>query len=773
MQTLETQELYKFYQELFADINSTQLSIEEGGIKEQIFTELALNLLADAGETENFRICYDEKLDKAGRITHKVNGFSLSENYETLDLFITVFKNTDDISTTPKTDVETAINRVTRFLKNALNGYLEEIEESSQIFDLAQTIYRSPEVKEFLTRINIFILTDGDFKSEVPVSDKFRDWSVYYRIIDINYLYNISEKSHVPIEIEFTEPLPCILANTKSEEYQSYLAIIPGNILAEIYEKYGSRLLEQNVRSFLQFSGKINKGIRNTIIKEPHFFLAFNNGIAATADSIALNKEVDGSHTINKITDLQIVNGGQTTASIYHTWKKDKADISEVFVQLKLSVVKNKDKFSEIVSRISEYANTQNKVSISDLSSNHPFNIDFEKLSRVVWAPPIDGQNIQTRWFYERARGSYKNAIIKEGFTKAKKKAFELKNPKNQLFNKEDLAKYQNAYQEIYDGRKLLIGPHFVVRGNQKNYAQFINHNAPKKVDNIYFEDSIAKAILFKSAEKIYGVKPNSIGDMRFLTVPYTIAWLGHHTQYKLDLFKIWKNQGISDSLKEFLYSSMKLVEAHIKRKAPGSLYQEWGKKEEAWLDLREQGFGIGINNILKSDLDQGNNNRRRLTEDETKQAEINAEEELLHSVHYKTWINIEQWGATTNILTSYQQNMVNTIKGRVYNKRKLSDIERQYGVEVLDLVIKEIPEILYESDNLFEQEVQNKEEIAEITLDLINQMIEFDRKKKILKVDHFKFMQQLSKEGKPLSETNKKLVHNNLEKLKKFGFNG
>lgn len=772
MKTSDNQELIKFYQEFCTDINTTQLTEEEGGIREQIFTELALSLLVDAGETENSRVCYDEKLDKLGRVSHKVNGYALSENYETLDLYVAIFKNTDTITTTTKAEVETAITRVTRFLKNALNGYLEEIEESSQIFDLAQTLYLSKEVSEFLTRINIFVLTDGDFKSEISLTDKFKDWTVNNRIIDINYLYNLSEKSHIPIEIEFSKPLPCIVSDANNDEYQSYLAIISGSILAEIYEKYGSRLLEQNVRSFLQFSGKINKGIRNTIIKEPHFFLAFNNGIAATAESIELITQPNGGQAIGKITDLQIVNGGQTTASIYHTWKKDKADLSGISVQLKLSVVKNEEKFNEIVSRISEYANTQNKVTASDLSSNRPFHIELEKLSRTIWASPIAGQSNQTRWFFERARGSFKNALLKEGFTKAKKKAFEIKNPKNQLFSKEDLAKYQNAYQEVFDGKKLVISPHFVVRGNQKNYVQFVNHNLIKKPDNIYFEDSIAKAIIFRSAEKIYGVKPNSIGDMRFLTVPYSISWLGLKTNYKLDLFKIWKNQAISENLKELFYKIMIAIESRIKEKAEGSLYLEWAKKEDAWLDVREQSFGLDLS-VIKSDLEDGITNRRKITDDETKQAEIAFQEERLRSVHYKTWLAIEQWGNTTGKLSAYQQNMANNVKGRISNNRPFTDLERQHGIEILDLAIMQAPQLLYETEELFEKNLQDNSSNngSEITLEIIKSMVDFDKKKRILRDHHFKLILQIMKGEKVLDETNRKFAKMNLEMLRKNGF--
>ncbi len=623
-----------------------------------------------------------------------------------------------------------------------------------------------------MTRINIFVLTDGDFKSEISLTDKFKDWTVNNRIIDINYLYNLSEKSHIPIEIEFSKPLPCIVSDANNDEYQSYLAIISGSILAEIYEKYGSRLLEQNVRSFLQFSGKINKGIRNTIIKEPHFFLAFNNGIAATAESIELITQPNGGQAIGKITDLQIVNGGQTTASIYHTWKKDKADLSGISVQLKLSVVKNEEKFNEIVSRISEYANTQNKVTASDLSSNRPFHIELEKLSRTIWASPIAGQSNQTRWFFERARGSFKNALLKEGFTKAKKKAFEIKNPKNQLFSKEDLAKYQNAYQEVFDGKKLVISPHFVVRGNQKNYVQFVNHNLIKKPDNIYFEDSIAKAIIFRSAEKIYGVKPNSIGDMRFLTVPYSISWLGLKTNYKLDLFKIWKNQAISENLKELFYKIMIAIESRIKEKAEGSLYLEWAKKEDAWLDVREQSFGLDLS-VIKSDLEDGITNRRKITDDETKQAEIAFQEERLRSVHYKTWLAIEQWGNTTGKLSAYQQNMANNVKGRISNNRPFTDLERQHGIEILDLAIMQAPELLYETEELFEKKLPISPVIDdyEITLEIIKSMVDFDKKNRILKDHHFKVMLQITKGEKILDSTNKKFAQMNLEMLRKKGF--
>ncbi|MDV3662337.1 abortive phage resistance protein [Elizabethkingia anophelis] len=585
---MEQLELNQFYTELLQDIRSEQLSNEEGGSLEQLFTAQAITLLSDGGETADVRISFHESIVPRNR--HKINAYAIADNYETLDLFVTIFKCTEEPIRVQKLDIDNAAKLLLSFLKKADNKeYADSLEESSEIFDFAHTLNASSELRENLVRINIFILTDGIYNGEIPSQKELNRIPVFFRVIDLNYLFNISEKEYVPIEIDFEQDgfeVLCIKADIDNPEYQSYLALIPGQALVSVYEQYGARLLEQNVRSFLQFTGKINKGIRNTILKEPHMFLAFNNGIAATADDLKLKKTEKG-YLIESVKDLQIVNGGQTTASIYHTWKKDKADIKDIVVQVKLSIIKDKNNFAEIVSRIAEYANTQNKVSISDLSSNTPFHIELEKLSRNIWAPPISGQSHQTRWFYERARGQYRNARSRDGMTKAKLKAFDLKNPKKQFFSKEELAKFINTWSEVYVDSKLVIGPHIVVRGSQKNYAQFITHNIPENLDNKYFEDAISKAILFRAAEKLYGIKPNSIGDLRYITVPYTLALLSYKKGLEIDLSDIWKKQSLSEDLQTTIYNLMTQVEQFIKKNAPGALYGEWAKKEECWLELK------------------------------------------------------------------------------------------------------------------------------------------------------------------------------------------
>lgn len=733
---LENRELKKCHKDIQEEIKSGLISEEEGGTPEQLFTEYALSALAENGETENYRVTYDEKISKRG-VEHKINGYALYENYESLDLFVTIYNHEKEIKAVSKTGAEKSMDRLVKFFYNAVSkNYVHEIEESSEIFDLAQTLAKSKEIKNFLVRINVFLLTNGEVKSKIKTSSKIDGFPVFYRVIDIHYLCNLVEKEGVPIELDFAGNsliIPCVSTLTENKDYQSYLAIFPGSALADIYEQYGPRLLEQNVRSFLQFTGKINKGIRQTINEEPHMFLAFNNGITATAEEVHLMDLPDNTgKAIGYVKDFQIVNGGQTTASIYHTWKKSKADISEIFVPLKLTIIKDRENFSDIVGRIAEYANTQNKVSASDLSSNRENLVALEKLSRALWAPPKPGEMHQTRWFFERTRGQYKNEKARFATTPSRKKQFEKQNPKNQVFTKELLAKYINSWKECYHNGRLVIGPHNVVRGSQKNYAQFLNYNFTEKPDHIFFEDSVALAILFKSAEKLYGRKPNSIGDMRYITVPYTIAWLGYKTAYDLNFYKIWKNQEISTELCSKLREIMLKTEEYIKKNAPGSLYGEWAKKEECWLQIRQQDFDVLLNEIMDDPDSKSNAGRRKLTKEDTEKAKIQVSLDRLKSVHPKTWKKIEEWGKETEKLTQYQRDMANTIGSRLKAQKALAETERKQGEKILDIADKN-PQLFFDMEDFFLEDESEVIAGIDITAELAQEIADWNKSNRSL----------------------------------------
>jgi hypothetical protein len=781
---MENKELIKYYQSLNQDIRVTQLSDEEGGNSEQIFTQIAINNLADAGETENASLAFDKKAIGT-RNQHQINAYAVSDNYETLDLFITIFKGTEDLSPTSKADIETAQKRISNFFSKCISkDYVNEIEESSEIFQLANTLANYQEIKENLARVNVIILTDGEYKGEFPKNEKVSDYNIFYRVVDIHFLYKISEESRVPIEINFDDfdgekfLIPCLTGNADSKRYRTYIAIIPGVCLAKLYERYGARLLEQNVRSFLQVGGRksVNSGIRETIRNESEMFLAFNNGIAATADHIELD---ESGRFVSKINNLQIVNGGQTTASIYNTAKKDKADISKIFVQAKFTIIENPEQYSEIVSRISKYSNTQNKVNDADFSANNPVLVAFEKLSRFILAPINESRSYQTSWFFERARGQYKTLRSREGRTKSLQAAFDKKYPKNQMISKVELAKFINAYKEMYEGNKLLIGPHIVVRGNEKNYAQFIGNNLPeniKKINNVYFEDVIAKCILFKNADKRYGIKPNSIGEMKQVVVPYTLSLLNNITDNKLNLYKVWKNQDVSNELSDFIYDLMKQVNQFILDTYNGQHYIEKAKKEECWNLVKNHSWKFSLNKI-KSDLIDEKNPPKRNIDVDIAEEELIQNKEIVKSIPPALWNEILQWGKESELFNLTKQTVISNIAFKLRQNKIIADEEYQKGVEILDIVAKNNEELLQKSEEFTGKWVQLKkpkhsdDEKNELIIGLIRKMLSFNQEKEILSQEDTDLLHDISN-GKQENDYETQIeVAKCLKKLEKKGF--
>ncbi|TAH22532.1 MAG: abortive phage resistance protein [Cytophagales bacterium] len=778
MNNLHHEELNTFYKNNQQDVIALVENEEEGSSLESKFTELMTDMLVEAGETANISICTEIREDKAGRRMHKINAYALSESYETVDLFITIHRNTENFENITKEEVTTASNLAKRFLNDAMKGTLREVEESAKAFDLIQILDK---YSQDIIRVNIFIIADGvtnaDTPKETEIDFKNNNHAVLviFHLWDLERFYQLyfSKNKREAIQIDFQDDfggaVPCLSMPSENEDYESYLAIISGETLAGIYRNFGSRLLEQNIRSFLQFTGKINKGIRDTIKKEPQMFLAFNNGIAGTAEEVELIDLPNGGKGIANAKDFQIVNGGQTTASIFHSQKQDKSDLSKIFVQLKLTVVKKKDEFALIVSRIAEYANSQNKVSVADLSSNHPFHIEFEKLSRIIWAPDPTNQNRQTRWFYERARGQYKNEINKEGSTPARKKAFEIKNPRNQVLQKEDLAKFSNAWNLI---------PYFVARGRQKCYVEFFknlkNIRKNELPDNVFFEDLVAQAILFRTAEKEYGVGDKAIGDLRFLVVPYTLSYLNQATDKKIDLYKIWKAQGISENLRIIIRNLLEKIDASLRtttaQEAGGmGLISEWGKKEKCWEVISKIDMKISFSTIEDDFIPKQGQSRYKKTEDEIAKLERQAHIEELKNVPQQLWKKIAEWGKVSGKLSQYKISILENVAKKLKDKKELEDLQLKNGLDIFELAFRDAPQLFLDITD--EASTQEKVFDIEITTQLIEELFDWGKKRYNLSDQEFNFIKKIKNQALEPSEFQKNYIKNIVRNAQNKGF--
>lgn len=523
------------------------------------------------------------------------------------------------------------------FFENSLKGFFASAEQADPAVQLAKDIrmnYRD------IHTIHLFIVSTNKLSKSVKKLD-LPDYSfnnhifkVTLDVLDIEGIYRSKlagfEKEQITIKCsDFgLKGIQCIKADIETNQYDSYLAIVPGSFLSDIYKKYSSALLESNVRSFLKFNGAVNKGIRGTILNEKSRFFTYNNGISTTAKSVVVESDPVYGSMITEFEDLQIINGGQTTATLAATNIKNNADLSGIFVQMKLTVLKNSD--PDLIRNIAKYANSQNKVKTADLNSSHPFYVRMEDFSRKIYAPLASGSLVQQLWFFERARGQYEQPLMQ--MTKAQANNYKLTRPKKMRFTLTDLAKYINAANMM---------PHYVSWGGEVNAAHFHNNMEEQWDKNnavyneFFYKELIGKKILFSKIENIISEQQwyQENRAYRPQIVAYTFSKLvlsAKEIHKEINYRQIWDIQNVPDEFEKDIALIGKIVfdiindpnrstanvETYCKKKecwdivssAPYQISDELRavlispqeKKEEQIIAKREQRFDNGVTNEVE-----------------------------------------------------------------------------------------------------------------------------------------------------------------------------
>ncbi|WP_262269585.1 AIPR family protein [Microvirga yunnanensis] len=555
----------------------------DGRFMETAFIEHFCEWLIDSGELDTldlapYRAARGMRVDAYAGDPAEYEGV--------LTLIISDFNQDDKLATLRRADMDLLFKRLENFLSASLtSSFRDQLEESSPGFGLAELIRTR---RDGIRRVRLLIVTNRKLSARIEglEAGTLEGYPVTYTIWDISRLHRLvasgsgKEDLQIDFAADFSQALPCLPAHMDGANYKAFLVVVPGTLLAEIYGRWGARLLEQNVRTFLQARGSVNKGIRQTILTDPGMFFAYNNGVTATAEDVETVTEGTTTY-LKSVRNLQIVNGGQTTASIFSAKEKDKAELDRIFVQMKLSVV-DPEKAVEVVPRISEYANSQNRVNAADFFSNHPFHVRMQEFSRRIWAPSPDGSFSQTKWFYERARGQYLDA--KAYLSAAKKKAFENEYPKNQCFTKTDLAKFETVWEGL---------PHIVSKGAQHTFAEFAKVVAerwqknPDQFNEFYFRSAVAKAIIFREMEKLVVEQPWYDGGYRAQIIAYTLSKLAAIVKDRkqvVDFEAVWKRQTMPSELKTALLMVADQVRHVITSPEAGSAnMSEWAKKQACW----------------------------------------------------------------------------------------------------------------------------------------------------------------------------------------------
>lgn len=627
---------------------------------ESSFLELYAKDLLESGEIDNeLELCH------WGETGIKADGYSYNEDDGILNLFVSVFSADIENKSLTQTEVNQAFKRIENFFQRSFSKtYYTKLEESTPVYDLAYQIHKN---KANISTVKYYLLSNkilSDRAEAIPPRQS-GTISFSYNIWDISRLFRMdaSNQKKEDIYIDFDElskeSLYCLPAHLDTQDYKSYLLVIPGTLLAMLYHKYGARLLEQNVRTFLQARGKVNKGLRNTIINQPEKFFAYNNGLTTTAEDIELEETSHGLK-IKSLKNLQIVNGGQTTASIYSAMRKDKADLSKIFVQVKLTIVAP-EQVNDLVPKISEYANTQNKVNAADFFSNHPFHIRIEDFSRRVYTP-ADEMGKQKKWFYERARGQYKDMLAYK--TKKEIERIELEYPKKQLITKTDLSKFENVWECI---------PHIVAKGAQYSFIEYAKEigkrweKHEKEYNELYYKSAIAKAIIFKTTESTISNSSWFIRDYRAQAVAYSISYLAQTIKDKKKHFNflyVWEHQKVSSATQEALKITTKEIYKELTNPPSGiTNVGQWAKKEGCWnviknlqIDLPQEFYDELLE---KQDMDTEKKQAKKIQRIDNG---VEAQKLVFEIAEKNKWCEIRQFGIENDMLSQMELELINLL---------------------------------------------------------------------------------------------------------------
>lgn len=588
-------ELNQFHRELIADI---QGEADVGGTyTTEAFFEKMGDILTEAGELDGADYAYFEGTGRRGTAL-QIHGYGGDprEAQGILSLILCDFSTSEEVRVFRADDLKSRFNRLVGFLRHARDDeFREQLEETSPGFMLADLIATT---WSSISKIKLIVVTNAEKRAKADglPAGSIGEKPVTYTVWDLarieKYIRSGQTREDLLIDFEkdFGGAIPVLRASMGDAALESYIAVIRGSQLGEIYEKWGTRLLEANVRSFLQARGKVNRGIRDTLEDQPEMFFAYNNGITATADSVQIRQTENGPVLVSA-DNLQIVNGGQTTASIHASRrqrpKRPKARLDEVYVQMKLNVVPP-ETAEEVIPNISLYANSQNKVNDADLASNHPFQMRLQEFSRRILAPKGESAYQETKWFYERARGQYPDERGRR--TESERKKFDLEYPRSQYFTKTDLAKFENSWAGL---------PHLVSQGAQKNFVAFQREVAKEwkkseaQFDETWFKRMIAKAIIFRRLEKVVPQQPWYEGGYRANIVTYSMAKLAYDMDCRerlVDLDRIWRQQSVPGPVEAALL--LAAAEAHhVITHPPEGVrnMSEWAKKQACWAQLQHR----------------------------------------------------------------------------------------------------------------------------------------------------------------------------------------
>lgn len=608
----------------------------------------------------------------------RITAYDYNDEAESLDLFYLIKAETL-LGKVNKSKIEQGFNYLMSFYRESMNGTLLKsvnVDNNDEIAEVAKLVQST---KGKINQLRLYVITNGLTDPDVGIAVESDDgeYIIEYNVWDMQRVYqqhNIrtgKEKVEIDFPTEYNTELQCLKMSEENPFVDAYMAIIPGITLAKIYKKYQQVLLEKNVRTFLQFKGKVNKGIRKTLRDEPDMFFSYNNGISTTASEIEV-KDIDGMLYITRLYDWQIVNGGQTTASISASLNDREVELSKVYVPMKISVIRDAENSESIIKAISTSANSQTAIKNSDFSANEPYLVDLEKYSRLEWVPNGNGKPI-CKWYFERTRGQYLDQLAQlSGYNE---KAFKREYPKTQKITKTDIAKYEASWNMM---------PFNVCRGAEKNYTIFVadvKRDKPE-VNANYFKRVIAKCILFNTIDSI--VKSKKLGGYKANMNTYLMAAISFLSNKNLDLTYIWEHQMVQQDVIDRIEELVPMVWLHLTGSSSSGGNQssnagEWSKKPECWnrLKLKLSEYEKFGQELMQTETNDDGSYLNEAQQNKIQEAE---------AIEANYWFALANWAKTRDLLTPMDRKAAfnfGTMRSR--NRAFKSLKQAQYALKIVE----------------------------------------------------------------------------------------
>lgn len=668
--------------------------IPETGNPQLSFTQYVLDEMCEVANLGEATSCYAVVRNETNQnVLGEIYGYAISLSGETISLFYTIYDSHNFENPVPISadQYNNAVNKLQGYYKSAISGRCFDMEPSSDDYTICKYIY---EHDDDITAVRLFVLTNGIVRPyQRTPKERIKNKTLQFASWDINTLYKINTENsdHLYVNIDFMEDvdykkykIPFIERVSKTGGYKTYIAMLPGEFVYTLYENNNTDLLQSNVRLFKGKNG-CNKGIIKTLKEEPYRFLAYNNGLTATANEVLAEETNDNRVCyIKYIENFQILNGGQTTASIYYAKKENPdVDLSDVFVQMKMIVfVENSD--NNFHSLITRFSNTQTKINPSDYSTNNAFNHKLQELSRSILAPDVEQKGAISHWYYERVSGQYEQEINKKKDS-TEKERFKSENPSVMKFDKCDLGKVYTSWTQH---------PDIAINGPQKCYLDFIKKFENTVPDQIFFEDFVAMLMIYRYMEKKNPVFLE-FHQLKAQMTLYTLAMLNHVTNGNLSLYKIWQNQGLSDNLKLFIDELGKQLYLRLTNDKPDTVtFRDFCKSPSTW--------EVAKNYVIKMDFSLISDDFKSKNEDEirTSVSDEKTEEERKEIEKYGVafWDGLSKLG--NDIYNDSEKKTIKQVVSSMTNNKQMSQV---LVFEAKQLLIK------FDESGLTEDEVISK----------------------------------------------------------------